>query len=143
ALQTVRLATSFHPIWLTDGQAYDVAGYIVSQKRREKAKQPRTASTVASSRLGLGEATSWCSTRRMSHYYNLPKSDHFDGERFFDPQGVPPRSRRDLLRWHLDRRWRAPKAKWPDWAPSPYADRPPHGLKARPGAFPMSATPAC
>src|SRR5262245_8205752 len=61
----------------------------------------------------------------MSRYYNLPKSDHFDGERFFDPQGVPPRSRRDLLRWHLDRRWRAPKAKWPVWAPSPYADRPP------------------
>jgi L-ascorbate metabolism protein UlaG (beta-lactamase superfamily) len=61
----------------------------------------------------------------MSRYYNGPKSDHFDGERFFDPQGVPPRSRRDLLRWHIDRRWRAPKAKWPVWAPSPYSDRPP------------------
>jgi hypothetical protein len=53
----------------------------------------------------------------MSRYYNGPKSDHFDGERFFDPQGVPPRSRRDLLRWHVDGRWRAPKAKWPVWAP--------------------------
>ena len=61
----------------------------------------------------------------MSRYYTGPKSDHFDGERFFDPQGAPPRNRRDLLRWHLDRRWRAPKAKWPVWAPSPYLDRPP------------------
>ena len=62
---------------------------------------------------------------RTSRYYTGPKSDHFDGERFFDPQGAPPRSRRDLLRWHIDRRWRAPKAKWPVWAPSPYVDRPP------------------
>jgi L-ascorbate metabolism protein UlaG (beta-lactamase superfamily) len=61
----------------------------------------------------------------MSRYYNGPKSDHFDGERFFDPQGVPPRSRRDLLRWRIDRRRGAAKAKWPVWAPSPYADHPP------------------
>jgi L-ascorbate metabolism protein UlaG (beta-lactamase superfamily) len=64
-------------------------------------------------------------TARMSRYYQGPASDHFDGERFFDPHGVPPRSRRDLLRWFLDRRWRGTKAKWPTWAPSPYADRPP------------------
>jgi L-ascorbate metabolism protein UlaG (beta-lactamase superfamily) len=64
-------------------------------------------------------------TARMSQYYNGPKSDHFDGERFFDPQGVPPRSRRDLLRWHLNRQRRDARAKWPIWAPSPYADRPP------------------
>jgi hypothetical protein len=61
----------------------------------------------------------------MSRYYVGPISDHFDGERFFDPHGVAPRSRRDLLRWFIDRHWRAPKAKWPAWAPSPYADRPP------------------
>ncbi len=35
----------------------------------------------------------------MSRYYHGPVSDHFDGERFFDPDGAPPRSRRDLLRW--------------------------------------------
>jgi L-ascorbate metabolism protein UlaG (beta-lactamase superfamily) len=61
----------------------------------------------------------------MSRYYNGPASDHFDGERFFDPNGVPPRSRRDLLRWMADRYWRGTRAKWPAWAPSPYADRPP------------------
>src|SRR5580704_15366111 len=58
----------------------------------------------------------------MSRYYDDPVSDHFDGERFFDPDGAPPRSRRDLLRWRLHRR---SGAKWPSSAPSPYADRPP------------------
>ena len=61
----------------------------------------------------------------MSRYYNGPVSDHFDGERFFDRHGVPPRSRRDLLRWMVDRNWRGTRAKWPSRAPSPYADRPP------------------
>ena len=61
----------------------------------------------------------------MSRYYDGPKSDHFDGERFFDPHGVAPRTRRDLLRWHLHRRARAARAKWPAWAPSPYIVRPP------------------
>jgi L-ascorbate metabolism protein UlaG (beta-lactamase superfamily) len=61
----------------------------------------------------------------MSRYYNGPRSDHFDGVRFFDPRGGPPRSRRDLLRWFADRHWRATKSKWPAWAPSPDADHPP------------------
>jgi L-ascorbate metabolism protein UlaG (beta-lactamase superfamily) len=61
----------------------------------------------------------------MSRYYNGPVSDHFDGERFFDPFGAPPRSRRDLLRWFIGRRLRGTKAKWPAWAPLPFADRPP------------------
>ncbi len=59
----------------------------------------------------------------MSRYYHGPVSDHFDGERFFNPLRSPPRSRRDLLRWRLERR--ASRAEWPAWAPSPYADRPP------------------
>jgi L-ascorbate metabolism protein UlaG (beta-lactamase superfamily) len=58
-------------------------------------------------------------------YYTGPISDHFDGVRFFDPHGVPARSRRDLLRWLADRRWRGTRAKWPVRVPSPYADRPP------------------
>ncbi len=64
----------------------------------------------------------------MSRYYNGPVSDHFNGERFFDPFGVPPRSQRDLMRWHLERR--SARAKWPRWAPSPYADRPPQRVEA-------------
>jgi hypothetical protein len=61
----------------------------------------------------------------MSRYYNGPVSDHFDGERFFDPHGAQPRSRGALLRWLVDRYWRGTKAKWPAWAPSPYAEHPP------------------
>jgi L-ascorbate metabolism protein UlaG (beta-lactamase superfamily) len=61
----------------------------------------------------------------MSRYYNGPVSDHFNGTRFFDPRGAPPRGRRDLLRWFVDRHLRGTKSKWPAWAPSPYADRPP------------------
>jgi L-ascorbate metabolism protein UlaG (beta-lactamase superfamily) len=61
----------------------------------------------------------------MSRYYHGPVSDHFDGEHFFDPHGPPPRSRRDPLRWFAERRLRGTKAKWPAWAPSPYADHPP------------------
>ncbi len=61
----------------------------------------------------------------MSRYYHGPVSDHFDGERFFDPFSVPPRSRRALLRWFVERRFNGTAAKWPAWAPSPYADRPP------------------
>jgi L-ascorbate metabolism protein UlaG (beta-lactamase superfamily) len=61
----------------------------------------------------------------MSRYYQGPISDHFDGERFFDQHGAPPRSGRDLRRWLVDRYWRGTRSKWPAWAPSPYADRPP------------------
>ncbi len=61
----------------------------------------------------------------MSRYYHGSVSDHFDGERFFDPEGMPPRGRRDLLRWMIERRRNGSRAKWPAWAPSPYADRPP------------------
>jgi L-ascorbate metabolism protein UlaG (beta-lactamase superfamily) len=61
----------------------------------------------------------------MSYYYQGPVSDHFDGERFFNPFAAPARGRHALLRWYFDRRFRATRAKWPAWAPSPYADRPP------------------
>ena len=55
--------------------------------------------------------------------YDGPVSDHFNGEHFFDPDGVPPRSLAEVLRWQFGSdRQRAP---WPEWAPSPYADTPP------------------
>src|SRR6266850_6907471 len=56
-----------------------------------------------------------------ARYYDGPVSDHFDGTRFFDPNGSPPKALTDLLRWYTGRQ----KAEWPDWAPSPYSDRPP------------------
>ena len=62
--------------------------------------------------------------------YDGPASDHFDGTQFFDPDGVPPKSLRELLRWQFgsDRLRRA----WPEWAPSPHADTPPIALRASP-----------
>src|SRR6185312_8971728 len=60
---------------------------------------------------------------RRSNIYSGPKSDHFDGERFFDPDGATPKALRDLLRWQFDRDRK--RAKWPDWEPSPFSDRPP------------------
>ena len=57
----------------------------------------------------------------MARYYDGPASDHFDGMRFFDPHGAPPKSTADLLRWWSSRN----RAVWPEWAPSPYSDRPP------------------
>jgi L-ascorbate metabolism protein UlaG (beta-lactamase superfamily) len=52
-----------------------------------------------------------------------PASDHFDGRHFFDPDGAPPKALRELWRWQFDRSRQ--RAKWPVWAPSPYADTPP------------------
>jgi L-ascorbate metabolism protein UlaG (beta-lactamase superfamily) len=55
--------------------------------------------------------------------YTGPVSDHFDGLHFFDPDGSPPKPLVQLLRWQFD--GRRQRAKWPVWAPSPYADKPP------------------
>jgi L-ascorbate metabolism protein UlaG (beta-lactamase superfamily) len=56
--------------------------------------------------------------------HNLPQpaTGHFDGARFFNPDGAPPRGFLDLARWKL-----AGEARdWPDHYPSPFApDRPP------------------
>src|SRR5262245_61640732 len=57
----------------------------------------------------------------MARYYDGPVSEHFDGTRFFDPQGAQPRSVIDLIRWRLG----GTRASWPERSPSPYADRPP------------------
>lgn len=57
----------------------------------------------------------------QARYYDGPVSDHFDGVRFFDRHGSPPKSLPDLARWWFTSR----ESKWPDWVPSPYSDRPP------------------
>ena len=61
----------------------------------------------------------WNNSR--TRYYDGPVSDHFDGLRFFDPNGAPPNSLGGLLRF-LATRERVP---WPAWAASPFSDRPP------------------
>jgi L-ascorbate metabolism protein UlaG (beta-lactamase superfamily) len=55
--------------------------------------------------------------------FDGPASDHFDGERFFDPDGVPPKSLGEVLRWQFGSG--RERQAWPEWAPSPHADTPP------------------
>ncbi len=60
--------------------------------------------------------------------YEGPASDHFDGRLFFDPDGSPPKSLGDVLRWQFGRDRR--RQPWPEWAPSPYVDTPPPRVSA-------------
>ena len=75
----------------------------------------------------IGAPSVWMS--RMKTYQGSP-SDHFDGTYFFDTDGSPPKQLSDVLRWQFNRK----PEKWPESAPSPYADAPPpqvDGGKAR------------
>jgi L-ascorbate metabolism protein UlaG (beta-lactamase superfamily) len=58
---------------------------------------------------------------KLSRYYDGPVSDHFDGLRFFDPNGAPPKSLASLVQWRLTEKGK----KWPSLAPSRQSDRPP------------------
>jgi L-ascorbate metabolism protein UlaG (beta-lactamase superfamily) len=58
-----------------------------------------------------------------------PPSDHFDGVRFFDPDGAPPKSLRQVLRWQFGRDRQ--RHLWPEWTPSPYADTPPERVEGK------------
>jgi L-ascorbate metabolism protein UlaG (beta-lactamase superfamily) len=62
----------------------------------------------------------WMSTMKT---YDGPVSDHFDGLHFLDPDGSPPKSLGEVLRWQFG--GRGARSVWPDWVPSPYADTPP------------------
>lgn len=66
----------------------------------------------------LGASAFWSARSRS---YAGPVSDHFDGLHFFDPNGAPPKSLGDFLRWRFTR----DPAVWPARDPSPFADRPP------------------
>ena len=46
----------------------------------------------------LGLSAFWASRMRD---YDGPVSDHFDGTRFFDPDGSPPKSLAEVLRWQF------------------------------------------
>jgi L-ascorbate metabolism protein UlaG (beta-lactamase superfamily) len=60
---------------------------------------------------------------RRSKTYSGPVTDHFDGRHFFDPDGVPPKSFKHVLRWQFGRGRK--RSVWPEWVPSPHADTPP------------------
>jgi L-ascorbate metabolism protein UlaG (beta-lactamase superfamily) len=62
-------------------------------------------------------------SRRSEKTYSGPKSDHFDGERFFDPHGAPPKKLREVLRWQFG--GERERAKWPEWVQNAFFDTPP------------------
>ncbi len=70
--------------------------------------------------------TGWGAQSANARYYQGPVSDHFDGVRFFDPHGMPPKSFADVLRWWATE----PKADWPEWLPSEISDRPPQRVNS-------------
>jgi L-ascorbate metabolism protein UlaG (beta-lactamase superfamily) len=54
--------------------------------------------------------TSLSGSARKNPYYQGPVSDHFDGQRFFNPGGVAPGNGLDLLRWQLG----GGRVRWPN-----------------------------
>ncbi|UFX45534.1 MBL fold metallo-hydrolase [Bradyrhizobium sp. 41S5] len=80
----------------------------------------RLLATLTGAAAALGVPSIWISLMKT---YDGPVSDHFDGLHFFDPDGAPPKSLGEVLRWQFG--GRRQRAVWPEWAPSPYADTPP------------------
>lgn len=75
----------------------------------------------AVSALGAG---GWAllSGNRANAYYEGPVSDHFDGVRFFNPNGTRPKGPGAFLKWQVGERGES----WPASFPSPFPpDRPP------------------
>jgi L-ascorbate metabolism protein UlaG (beta-lactamase superfamily) len=54
--------------------------------------------------------------QKRNPYYQGPVSDHFDGTRFFNPNGVGPGTTRSLLKWQFS----GERSRWPKSAPSPF-----------------------
>ncbi|MGH8442299.1 MAG: MBL fold metallo-hydrolase [Nevskiaceae bacterium] len=60
--------------------------------------------------IGLG---GWIAVSYTSAYYDGPPSDHFDGSRFFNPQGSIGKGLLDVIQWRM----KAETAKWPESVP--------------------------
>jgi L-ascorbate metabolism protein UlaG (beta-lactamase superfamily) len=63
----------------------------------------------------------------QARYYEGAVSAHFNGIRFVDPHGMPPKSLPDLMRWWAT----AQRTNWPLWVPSPHVDQPPARVHGR------------
>ncbi|MGK3945402.1 hypothetical protein ABK046_44555, partial [Streptomyces caeruleatus] len=84
----------------------------------------RSLLTVASAApvMTLGGVGYAAHRRTANPYYSGPKSDHFDGVRFFLPGVETDRGLGDVLRWQAKRQ----RTAWPKLFPSPFpADKPP------------------
>ena len=59
--------------------------------------------------LGTGAVVGGTSSASANPYYRGPASPHFDGRRFFNPEGAEPAGFGDLLRWQLG----GGRSRWP------------------------------
>ncbi|WP_050424981.1 MBL fold metallo-hydrolase [Bradyrhizobium tropiciagri] len=80
----------------------------------------RILATLTGAAAAIGVPSIWMTYMKT---YDGPVSDHFDGLHFFDPDGSPPKSLGEVLRWQFGGGRK--RAVWPEWAPSPHADTPP------------------
>jgi L-ascorbate metabolism protein UlaG (beta-lactamase superfamily) len=80
----------------------------------------RLLGSLAGAAAAIGVPSVWIPRMKT---YDGPISDHFDGLHFFDPDGSPPKSLGEVLRWQFGPRRQ--RATWPLWAASPHADLPP------------------
>ena len=77
--------------------------------------------------------------KKINPYYSGPETDHFNGLRFFNPNGIKPSKFREILRWQLSERG----TPWPRTFPSPVvpatpgprAERLPPSLRCRVHCF--------
>jgi len=68
--------------------------------------------------FGIGASgTAMALARANNPYHSGPVSDHFDGVRFFNPDGAAPRGFSDLLKWKFGGK----QAAWPAAVKSPFA----------------------
>jgi L-ascorbate metabolism protein UlaG (beta-lactamase superfamily) len=81
--------------------------------------------------MGIAAGAAALLPRKANAYYSGPVTDHFDGERFFNPGGRAPKGLMQVARLYTAERW----APWPEELPSSFpADKPPPsvtGAKAR------------
>ena len=80
----------------------------------------RVLATLTGAAAAIGVPSIWMTYMKT---YDGPVSDHFDGLHFFDPDGSPPKSLGEVLRWQFGGRRK--REVWLEWAPSPHADTPP------------------
>ncbi len=70
----------------------------------------------ATALLGTGTVVGGTSSANANPYYKGPVSQHFDGRRFFNPEGMEPAGFGSLLRWQFG----GGRSRWPvSWPPEP------------------------
>jgi len=78
----------------------------------------RGAVFTALAAVGLGAGRAFAAPR--NRYYSGPPSDHFDGVRFFNPDGTPPSGFSDFFRWQTS----GNRVTWPEQVAVPHKAHP-------------------